>query len=533
MIVDIRSVPDGTAVEADLCILGGGPSAIAMALQLSGTRLTVAILESGGVKLEAATQALTGGEQSGLPYFSLAATRFRLLGGSTIHWGARSTPLKAIDFTARDWVPHSGWPISQDTLAPYYDRVIDLVGLHHSFRYDADVWKLFTVSPPAVDPSALEYAAFQFGTNLLLGDVYREPLRAAPNVTVYLHATVRNIRSNPRGDHVEGVEAVTLAGQAYTFKARTYVLACGGIENARLLLLSNAAHPGGLCNEHDGVGRYFMEHPTVLAGTIVSGQPQQLQDVFSPGLFGGRLVEVGLALSSHVQRTRRCLNGVARPTPVVTRDSTQALRELLWFFKHRRLHEEVSAFRERAWFSGRVMDIARDPFGIVANAFRHTLGKPNRFRVDSLLLQVRTEQEPNPNSRVTLSGATDALGQRRAHLHWELTERDKLTMHVTAETFDAELRRLGLGEVRLAPWLTSNELVWPADMVGGHHHMGTTRMSDDPRSGIVNADCRAHAVDNLYIAGSSVFPTAGYANPTMTLLALAVRLSDHLRARSA
>jgi choline dehydrogenase-like flavoprotein len=242
-------------------------------------------------------------------------------------------------------------------------------------------------------------------------------------------------------------------------------------------------------------------------------------------------VEVGLGLSPQIQETRRCLNAVARASPVLARDSTQAMREVLWFLKHRRVHQEVSMFHDVAWFKDRFGDIARDPLGIVANLFRHAAGRPKRFRVDSLLLQIRTEQAPNPNSRVTLSGVTDALGQQRAHLHWELTRHDKLTMQIAAEAFDSELRRLGLGELRLAPWLASDELVWPPDMVGGHHHMGTTRMSDDPRTGVVNADCRTHAVDNLFVAGSSVFPTAGYANPTMTLLALAIRLADHLRSR--
>ena len=477
MIVDIRTLPDGHGVQADLCILGGGPAAIAMALRLLSSKRVVAILESGGLTLERETQALAAGEQSGIPYFPLDATRYRLFGGSTLRWGARSTPLKPIDFAHRSWVAHSGWPISPDALEPYYQRVVDFVGLHQPFDYDADVWRAFKRLPPAVDPSVLEYAAFQFGTNLLPGVVYREQLRTARNVTVYLHANAQRLRSNNHGSHVEGVEAVSLTGQKFTINARDYVLACGGIENARLLLLSKGAHPGGLCNEHDVVGRYFMEHPTVSAGAIVSGQSRKVQDVFSPGLVGGRLVEVGLGLSPQIQQSRRCLNAVARPSPVVTRDSTQATRELVWFLKHRRVDQEVSMFHDMAWFKQRAGDIVRDPLGIIANLFRHAAGRPKRFSVESLLLQIRTEQAPNPDSRVTLSAVTDALGQPRAHLHWELTSRDKLTMRVAAEAFDGELRRLGLGELRMAPWLASEELVWPADMVGGHHHMGTTRMS--------------------------------------------------------
>jgi len=150
--------------------------------------------------------------------------------------------------------------------------------------------------------------------------------------------------------------------------------------------------------------------------------------------------------------------------------------------------------------------------------------------VESVQLQVRIEQEPNPDSRVTLADSTDAFGQRRAHLHWTMSERERRTMRIAAETFDRELRRLKMGRLEMAPWLTVPELRWPDDLVGGHHHMGTTRMSTDPRTGVVNANQRAHAVDNLYITGSSVFPTAGYANPTMTVLALALRLGEHLRA---
>jgi choline dehydrogenase-like flavoprotein len=531
MIIDVRHVPNGSVLEADICIIGCGAAAIAMAMELAGKPLDVCILESGGLSFDRDAHALAGGTQSGIPYFELTETSYRLLGGSTFRWGARASPLKPIDFAEREWVPHSGWPLSREHLDPYYERAAALIGLHRPFNYEGRVWDGFGVSPPAFDPDVFTPCAFQFGKNVLLGEVYRTQLKQARNIRIYLHASAQEIRSDRQARHVDGVEVAVLTGQRYVARARNYVLACGGIENPRLLLLSNSANPGGLCNDDDLVGRYFMEHPTVSAGTIESPRWHVLHDLFSPGLVTGRLVEVGLALAPAVQKAERCLNAIARTSLVVTQDSTQALRELLSNLRYRRMPHQLGWYYRNRWLAQRLGAIARDPLGIVSNIARHAMGKPKRFKADSVRLEIRAEQEPNPDSRVTLSDELDAFGRRRAHLHWCLTKRDKCTIQVAASAFANELGRLGLGTLNVAEWLRSDELTWPGEMVGGHHHMGTTRMSRDPSTGIVDSDCKAHALDNLYIAGSSVFPTGGYVNPTFTVLALAHRLAEHLEAR--
>ncbi len=533
MIIDIRTLPDGTVLDSDICIIGGGAAAIAMAMQFAGKRLKVCILECGSLNLDKQNQALADGTRSGIPYFELTETSFRLLGGNTFRWGARTSPLKEIDFAPRSWVPRSGWPMTRAELDPYYERVFDLIGLHRPFAYEGDVWRPFDVSPPAFEPKLLQYCAFQFGKNVLLGEVYRSSLAQAQNLSVYLNATAQNIRCNAQGNSVEGVDVATLAGSRYAARSRNFILACGGIENPRLLLASSGVQPGGLCNEHDLVGRYFMEHPTVSAGTIVAKDWQSLHDYFSPGLVSGRLVETGVSLSPTLQEAKQCLNAIARTNLVVTQDATQALREIVWNLRYRRMPHQLKWYSDNKWLSQRLGAIARDPFGIVANMALHAMGKPKRFKVDSVFLELRTEQEPNPDSRVTLSDSRDAFGQRRAHVHWAMTARDKHTMRVAAQTFGDELARLGLGVLTIADWLGSDDLIFPPNMVGGHHHMGTTRMSTDPRLGVVDANCKTHSLDNLYIAGSSVFPTVGYVNPTSTILALALRLAEHLEAKAA
>ncbi len=531
MIYDSRTLDEGMRLEADLCVIGGGAAAIAMTQRLAGAAMKVCILESGGKGLEKETQALSNGEASGIPYFDLIDTRYRMLGGSTHRWGARGAPMVDIDFRKRPWVPMSGWPISGEDLAEYYPAVQKLVGHHNPFHYHGAVWDEFDAAPPKINEDILHYSAFQFGKNVLLGEHNEAAIKDAPNIHLYLHANVTALECAEKPNHLDHVKVKTLSGKAFSVKAKTYVLASGGIENPRLLLLSDSLNSDGLCNERDHVGRYFMEHPTLSAGTIKAKDKQSLVDIFSPGLVDGRLVEVGLALSEKVQEETQSLNAIASAKVVVTQDSTQALRELMWNLRHRRMPQQLNWYYKNKWLMERLTAIAKDPFGIVANIYRHQMGKPKRFNVDSVYLEIRTEQAPNPDSRVTLSHSKDALGLRRGHLHWAMIQQDKTTMQVTARLFDAELKRLELGELEMESWLMSNDLTWSPEMVGGHHHMGTTRMADSAAKGVVDGNCRTHAVDNLYIAGSSVFPTSSYVNPTFTILALAMRLADHLKSQ--
>ncbi len=441
--------------------------------------------------------------------------------------------MTSIDFQRRSWVPYSGWPLSQQDLQPYYERIDRLIGLHRPFRYDGQIWDAFDIDPPAFDTESFQYYAFQFGKVLLFGEYHRNILAKSANINVYLYANVTNIQSNDSANHIEYVNVKTLTGKEYRAKAKCFVLSCGGIENPRLLLLSNTVDPRGLCNGIDLVGRFFMEHPTASVGTIVADDWQCLHDVFSPGLIDGRLVEVGLALSPQLQASRECLNAVVSSRVVAARDSTQALRELWWNIRRSVMPQQPNWYYRNAWLLQRLATVLRDPIGIGANIYRHLAGKPKRYTIDRQYLEVRTEQAPNPDSRVTLAEAKDALGQRRAHVHWAMTARERITMKVAAEAFGRELKRLRLGEYRMDPWLSSEDQTWSPDMVGGHHHMGTTRMSDSADTGIVDSTCKAHGVHNLYIAGSSVFPSSGYVNPTFTILALAVRLADHLKAKLA
>jgi len=532
MLTDIRTLTDSAVLDADLCIIGGGAAGVAMALRLRSAPLKIMLLESAGLSPDSATRALSAGETSGIPYFPLEDSRVRMLGGSTYRWGARSAPMTPIDFEARDWAPMSGWPIGPDALLPYHDAVHDLVGLKRDFPYDAGVFALVGARPPAIDGRRLAIAAFQFGKTLVFGEAFAADIKAAPNINAYLHANVTDVALSADRRRIETASIRTLDGKTFTARARIFVLACGGIDNPRLLL--NWAERGGAAplNANGLVGRTFMEHPTMTAGVVRAADWQALCDMFSPGLVGGRYVETGFAPSASLQREAKILNAVARIRPILSEDATQALREIIWNARHRRIPLSLKWYKNE-WLNARIDAILKDPFSIPLNLLRHAQGKPKRFKADSVVLELRTEQAPNPDSRVTLADAVDPFGMRRARLNWAMTPLDKRTMRVMADVVDGELRRLGLGALQPAAWLKSDDLVWADDLVGGHHHMGTTRMAASPSDGVVDANCKAHGLDNLYVAGGSVFPTASFVNPTFTILCLALRLADHVKARLA
>ena len=306
------------------------------------------------------------------------------------------------------------------------------------------------------------------------------------------------------------------------------MLACGGIENARLLLLSNGIEPGGLGNRYDLVGRFFMEHLVTEPGLILTDDRKRLPDLYRKYNHGGIPFEPSFCAGRAMQERERVLNSHAFIRKVV--DFTSGIRAARELWSEINRSGGVSDdLADKIWLLMRDFDdVARFAYGLI------TSGKTSAYKlveVEKLGFSLRSEQAPNPQSRVTLAKERDELGLRRVQLDWQLTELDKRTVRALTETLGAEFARLNIGRVRIADWLLDSDQGWPADMNGGCHHIGTTRMASDPRQGVVDADCRVHHNDNLYIAGSSVFPTGGCANPTLTIVALATRLADHLKAQ--
>ena len=511
MHVDARRLEDGSVIEGDLCIVGAGAAGISMALEWVTSKSRVILLEGGGFDYEPRMQELYRGESVGLPYFPLDAARLHYFGGTTGHWAGFCSTLEPVDFEVRDWVPHSGWPIARADLDPYYARAHRVLGLG-PYEYDASAWQRRDpgLVPFAFDSKIAWTKMWQFSAPARLGTLYRDAIVSAPGVHLYTHANVCEIGANDSATAVESLRVRTFEGKEHRVRAKRYVLACSTIQNARLLLASNRQAPAGLGNGNDLVGRYFMEHLEMPSGNLVTLGDRSANARMYAFEFGRTKARGEIALAPGVQRERRMLNATVSLEPGAIGAPA------------------MSTFQ---WATPAVVEGMRRPSGGTDTAAApappiDTAASPRAFH-----LLTRQEQAPNPASRVTLAAERDALGVPRARLDWRLTELDRRSFRAFYEVLGREIGRSGVGRVQMRDWvLESPDAAWPSSLGGGWHHMGTTRMHADPRQGVVDANCRVHGVGNLYVAGAAVFPTAGCANPTLSLVALTLRLSDHLKA---
>jgi choline dehydrogenase-like flavoprotein len=536
VIEDLREYPRGAGITADLCLIGAGAAGITIARELAGSALRVCLVEGGGMQYEyQESQALYAGDNVGVPV-SLEGGRLRFFGGTTNHWGGRCARLDDIDFRRRDWIPFSGWPIDRAELDPYYARACKVAGFSSPWLSDSKTLSYLKVALPSMNEEWLKPFLWHFTPAMKdapawrWANAYGDVLRDSSNVRTLLHANFAGFSTGQDQSRVRSVMVKSLNGVSATIAAKTFVLCCGGIENPRLLLLGAEQNAGGFGNKNDLVGRYFMQHTRGPGGLIVSAERMsRVQEQFNIlRAADGLEIEVGLALAPHLQEKERLLNCTAvlqyqgDPTSGVTA-AQDIWRSLLTGRWAPEMGEKV----------GR---IAGD-FGAFAQGLKHRLSSGHSLALEgsagvpsrSAIVLLDLEQAPNPESRISLSQDRDALGLRRVKTNWQLGELERRTAATFTGYVAAEFARLGIGRCRIEPWLQDEHVPMTDALQETYHYIGTTRMSDDPGVGVVDRNCAVHGMDNLYVAGSSVFPTAGQANPTLTIVALALRLADHLR----
>ncbi|HUG04222.1 MAG TPA: GMC family oxidoreductase [Steroidobacteraceae bacterium] len=529
--IDTRDMRLPASIDADICIVGAGAAGITLATQLLPTRLDICLIESGSFEPEADTQSLYDLEYTGYPLRPDYMSRARYFGGSCNLWAGRSMRLSPLDFERRDWVPHSGWPISHAEVARYYraaGRILGLPDLDSAAdevpkRLSETERRLFAGATLTPTISAWARKPMRFGA------ASRDRFRSARNLRVLLNASATKLHVNEAGNAVESLETRTLAGSLVVVRARRFVLACGGIENARLLLVSRDRQPQGLGNARDQVGRYFMDHPRAVFGRIHVPAGADLPLLRGRTLKDGRY-QVGIGLSPETQRHERLLNHF-----VTFEHESSGFVEA----KYQSFIQTMKVVLRRG-YSGSRWDFTRTHLAEIPNLIYllsprelmpHPLYRlyvalrdamPRRPRPRTYVAVYFCEQPPDPASRLSLSGDSDRLGVPKLSLHWDLGRAMEDSVMRLQELLAAELQRTGTGTLERSPD--------PPVYTDASHHMGTTRMSARPDEGIVDTDCRLHGVANLYLSGSSVFPSSGHANPTLTIVALALRLADHLSA---
>lgn len=499
MLLDAHDIPAGQLLEADLCIIGGGVAGITLAREFRQTGTRVILLEAGGLDYESATQHLYEGERHGQPHPPLDVCRQRFLGGSSNAWGGWLQPLEPIDFEMRSWVPHSGWPISIEDLSPYTDRAhaVQQVSTPEYRPDPREILKRPGILP--VDPAHAVTGFYYYSPPTRWGQAYRAELSAATNIQLILHANVTELVVAPESDRITGLEVGTLDGKRFRVAAGTFVLAAGGIENARLLLASNKVRTQGIANSRDLVGRYFMEHPGVNFGALRMNGKHMCAAAYDEAKVRRKGPQAAFFLPEAVVRKEQTLNigaTLLRRTP-------------------------FTLARVRAQRAG--VQMSRK----IAVAAETVLSNLHLLLGESYALIVRAEQVPNPESRVTLSPHRDRLGMPRVSLDWRLTDLDFAAIWRNVERMDRAFQAAGVGKMEYPEG--GYDGGWRERIYTHSHHMGTTRMAADPSRGVVDGNCRAHEVANLYLAGSSVFTTGGYANPNVTIVQLTLRLADHLK----
>lgn len=515
--------------DCDVCIVGTGPAGLAVAQELAGLPVRVLLVESGDVQPSAELRVLDRVESVGAERVpDQARVRTRAFGGTSRVWNGRCVPLSPLDFAERSWVPWSGWPLGEAELQPYVARAARYLGLW-PVDYDSRLEASLPVQLPAL-PDALRRdlarCVWQYSVDERRPSVPTLSARAfrehwPDNARVLLNATATHVQVDA-GARVQWLEIRSLSGRAARVHSRLVVLCAGGIETPRLLLASRNVLPGGLGNQHGMLGRCFMDHPRCTLGHFALAHGARLRPGFMLQRldFGGRAryFARGLSLTPECQEREQLLNCAAWLDASVAPDDP-------WHALKRLLRRESTARAQD------LTSIARQPRLMLDELHRRfVLRRPVLYKTDCLRLLCDVEQAPNPDSRLGLAEARDALGVPLARIDWRPGVLERRTLVRFAQLARQAFAAMGLPELQLTAAVRDGALD-ALPLVDVAHPAGGTRMASDPRLGVVDAGCQVHGVSGLFVVGTSVFPTNGHANPTLTLVALALRLADQLKAR--
>jgi choline dehydrogenase-like flavoprotein len=519
---DNDQVPE--SLRCDICIIGTGPAGMTIARELSGTHLRVTVLESGGTERREQTDALNEVENVGWPRLADQwLVRNRMVGGSSTTWTGRCAPFDQIDMQERNWVQYSGWPFHIGELALYISRSAEYLGLDDGCGITDDrIWELADHPRPDIDPDPdkLRTMFWQFSRDPLnqydRARFGRLAAGLAPNVTLVTNATVTRIDANESATVVKSVEFADLRGRRWSLPSPVVVLCAGGIENARLLLSSDNVAKQGLGNDRDLVGRFLMDHPRGTVARFPS--PKNRPVLRSFGTFkspSGNLYQPGMRLSPGIQRAEQLLHCAAWIDERIAPDDP-------WDGLIRVLRGEGSIRRD---LRPVLMNCRLLGYGLKEHFISHR-ALPRKLK--ELTLEAMCEQLPNPDSRITLADRRDRLGIRISRIDWRVSSEEARAMRRLAELVVEQFSRMRMEPPVLEEWVRDGAM-FPQTIQDVAHPAGTTRMAVDPARGVVDPHCQVHGVRGLFVAGSSVFPTAGQANPTQMIVALALRLADTLK----
>lgn len=513
MIRDLISVTPEASDTADVCIIGAGAAGILLAVELARRGKKVVILEGGGPEIEEASQEPYVSEIAGLNHNGVHQGRFRAKGGTTTMWGGQILELDEIDFQQRQGIEGSGWPFPKSELTPHYARALELEGVSKATQQDQSVWRQIGMEPPHFTGLELFFSRWCPEPNF--ARLHRHTLEDHPAVTLWLHANA--VEPVCEGQRFRGVRCKTLTGIEAVFHADQFVFCLGGIESSRFFLQSQ--HSAMPWQKSGLLGKHFQDHIICPAAAIKPIDAHKFHSIMDNIFSRGYKYQPKLRLAPDLQVARGTLNVASMITFISDTDQvlaqlkTTAKKLLRGRWRESTLEETLHAVRHSPL-------LARQGARYL---LQHRAYNPPEALIE---LTVQCEQEPESKSSITLADSRDSLGMQRTRLDWQISEREIDSIRTYVKVAQQSLA--GVAHILPDQDLMTSTLRFIQKCGDNNHHMGGMRMSASPRNGLVDANLRLHGMDNGYICSSAVFPTSGFSNPTHTLLALAVRLAEHL-----
>jgi choline dehydrogenase-like flavoprotein len=510
-------------VNFDVCVIGAGAAGLVLATALAQRGIRTLLLEAGGRRYEARTQNLYLGEVAGPLYTGLYDGRFRVLGGTTTQWGGQILEPDDFIFRERSWVPGSGWPFPKTELTEYYERALAVEGLSNSPKDVDEIWRaLDRPRPDFGDDLISTFSQWCPVTNF--AKIYKDSIRYSPLLTVCLHANACEFVLGDDGFTVAGIRCRTLRGHEAQFAASVFVMCMGAIEICRFLLQQAQDRTATPWNRKL-IGRHYQDHVSCIAGDIVENNPGRPDIYFDYVSVSGYKFQPKLKLALKAQERLRTLDvcGFVLFSSGEDDDMALAYETYRWLKTRRlrklsvkRLTHFASHFHKLAWH--------KVPYARLLQ-FGAKSAKQN------LKLCVNCEQLPLSRGQIALSSERDALGMFRAKVAWRSSEQELHSIRSYVRVLGEAFLRNGLGRIVPHPDLFAGGGEFTSTFRDIFHHIGGTRMATSDRAGVVDTNLRLFGTRNAYVCSSSVFPSAGFVNPTHTVIALALRLADHLQSR--
>lgn len=504
--IDLNTKSSGsfTIPSADITIIGAGAAGILLAIKLSRQGKKVLIIESGHFNEDVERQRLNEVEQKGKFLENAVWGRKRAVGGTTIAWGGQSLPFTSLDFEKREWVQNSGWPILYEEILPYYKEANSFMGID-TLNYSTDIYQKTQLKDPGIDPALFDYHVSKWAAEPNFYSLYKQELKE--KVTIIYNAQV--IEINNTGDKTETIEISNFRNESFLAAVEILIIAAGTIETVRLLLYNNIGNHSGY------LGKFFMDHPCIEVGTITTNNAYRLQRLFNTHVWKDRKYSVRLSLTKNVQQRSKLLNCSASIMFQFPEDSFDPYGELKSFKKDFNLRRLVR-------ISGSAPSIIKSTWAYIINRFYY---KINAIAKIALMI----EQEPSEESYISLDDKQDVFGVSKALINWNITYNTWRTAVHTAKALKTQIEDLKLGNVNLYTDIKDDIPNWNDYLTDVCHHMGGSRMSSFAENGVVSPDLQVWGNRNLYVCSCSVFPTVSHSNPTLTMLALASRLANHLK----